>query len=356
MGRTDVSAHVGTTPRSGEARIAEEALVQSVGLRRAVATRQRLTATRAKLWVESKSVDVGVRVQGQPAEASFTVANNGTGPMLLRVAGDCVCLSATGPTRLEAGESGVVRARYDTTSLGGGISHRVVIRSTDPETPEAFVTMNIAVRTLVRFIVPGATTSSNPTLVRAAGQPVELFLVNDPTKPLKVRSARVDGIEGELTYEPWSGTLADPVLKEDELPRQGYRFRFVPKTLATGTTLLALSVQAEDGERHVGNVFLNKGLVVTPPAAGFPDLGTTPGRVEVILSNAPRRFRIVSIRAEGTGVSASEIEAPAIKELHRIAIVIDPAKVVKGDVRRVVVRTDDPQSPEITIPIVIPEQ
>ncbi|RYG44213.1 DUF1573 domain-containing protein, partial [bacterium] len=216
MGRTDRTTSLGTSPRANEALLADQTFTQATAIRKAIANGQRLSPGSPKLWVETKSLDLGVRVQGQPAETSFTVANNGNGPMSLQVLGDCACLSAMGPTRLEAGESGVVRARYNTAQVGGSLKHQVLIRTTDPEQPVIGVTMNLAVRTLARFIVPGG-----PTLMPTDGAPVDLYFVTDPSKPVKIKSAQADGMPGDLTSEPWQGTLADADLAEGPLPREG---------------------------------------------------------------------------------------------------------------------------------------
>ena len=40
---------------------------------------------------------------------------------------------------------------------------------------------------------------------------------------------------------------------------------------------------------------------------------------------------------------------------HRIAITLDPARIVPHEKRRVVIKTDDPLNPRIEIPITIPE-
>ncbi len=357
MGRTDRRALVATSPGIVEAGTGERALALSTALRETLAKGRAVPAEAPRVWSERREADLGSVRRGEPAEVQFTVANNGDGRMLLSVRGDCGCLTAVGPSELGPGETGVVRARYDTSALGGTIRHRVVIRTNDPETPRLEVPLSIFVRLPSRVLLP-----SGPTHLLDGGSPFEMFLVGDGEGPVALEGARVAGVEGTLTTEAWSGTLPDPELGEGPRRRQGYRLRFAPKAAGFalgGRRMASLEVRlkgAGDAERT--NFAVQRGIAPVPLSLTFGEPDSTPMDAETVLGRPGRPFAIAGFGALPPGYEAFCATRGVRAERHTVRVRVRPERLGRaaGGVlpsATLRVRTDDPDQPEILVPIVL---
>jgi len=47
--------------------------------------------------------------------------------------------------------------------------------------------------------------------------------VIDPERSFKVTGVKIHGLNAIAEFEPWEGNLPDPVLKQPDSPRKGYK-------------------------------------------------------------------------------------------------------------------------------------
>ena len=350
MGRTDRRAADATNPGITEAGTANRALKLSDRLRAALAKGIPLVPRAPDAWAEKRSVDLGAVRQGEPAEVQFTVANNGSAPLLMLVSADCGCLTAFGPRELGPGETGVVRAKYDTSIIAGTTRHNVVLHTNDPETPRLAIPVTVFVRPPARILIPEGSTH-----LLESGRPLELFLVGDEGAPATLEGATVTGISGDLTTEPWSGSLADPVLGEEAKPRAGYRLLFTPKAdalLAPGRRNATVEVRLKGvAEPLRTNFFLQRGIAAVPLSITFGRLDSTPDDVEFTVSRPSRPFAITGFGPLPPGLEATLPQNGASADRHTVRLRVFPGRLKRDLAATLIVRTDDPAQPAINVAV-----
>ena len=349
MGRTDVRAAVMTSPSSGEAYIAREALELSARLRKAIKDRERLDDGLPDSWVENNSIQLSEAAQGETSTTSFAIANRGTAPLRLRIMGDCGCLSAVGPTELAPGQAGVVRARYDTSAIAGDIGHKVLVYSNDPEAPLRSIPIRIRVKPAYQIIRSGGLSAT-----LKGDEPVDMFLAIAGDKPFTVIAADLSGIPGEIAFEPWSGTLAHPELNEGPLARRGYRLRYTPKDLPAGKGLgaVTLTTDSKVNPSIVFNFSVQRGIVASPGSVYLGELTGAAGAARLALSRPGQAFRVIGITSGHKGVTAVLDHKLSKPDLAVIRIEADAKKIVGPLNTSITVKTDDPTQPEIVVSVV----
>ena len=109
-----------------------------------------LPEPRGDIELSATEFDFGTVANNAPVDHVFQVHNAGDGPLQISgVSTSCGCTSATvGRDRLAPGESTELRVSYDPLTHDGATGQfmRVVyVRSDDPDTPEATLTIHVTV-------------------------------------------------------------------------------------------------------------------------------------------------------------------------------------------------------------------
>lgn len=147
-----------------------------------------------RVYVRTRTVDVGRLRQGEKATATWTLENRGSVDLhITGIKGSCSCTIPRTLTpeerRLEPNEKLVIQAVFDSTGRKGGQRRSITVSSDDPDEPELklFLTGNVV--TLMEISVKGRP-ATNYSLGSARpgttlSEPIEL-LPTDPGQTLEI--------------------------------------------------------------------------------------------------------------------------------------------------------------------------
>ena len=143
-----------------------------------------------QLQPEGTEYDFGVVFQGEKVEKVFRFANRGDATLTIdRVRTSCGCTAVLlSATRLEPGESGEVRAVFDSTRFAGEVLKTIYVNSNDSLQPLLQLTIKGSVRQEVQITPPLADLG---LIQPARAKEVAIVLTNQGIAPLKVVGTEV---------------------------------------------------------------------------------------------------------------------------------------------------------------------
>jgi hypothetical protein len=115
-----------------------------------------------KLAVPKTEVTVGALIAGETAAAEFAIENRGTEPLkITHVATSCGCTTTSYPRTLAPGEKGVLKAKLASNPLWSGrVQKEITVTSNDPAQPTRKLHLVAEMRPLFQF------SPVNPLVVR----------------------------------------------------------------------------------------------------------------------------------------------------------------------------------------------
>lgn len=331
-----------------EAFAAKENLQYVDKLAAAVLKRKPLQSVTPAAKLDEKQVNLGEATQGEIKKFSLQIANNGTGPLRWRAVPDCSCLSADNGGQIPAGSAMTIRAQVDTTDFVGELHKQLMIYTNDPEMPIQLIPVTLKVQPLYRFLPA----------------PPPAFIVNDPpfTVPVhlaltsadqfQIKSAKVAGVEGTVTWKKWSGEAEDPELNDPKRMRNGYVFEItVTGGLPPGRANATLTIETDHPvfgaiRRAVG---FQKGIVAFPDILYLGEMRNVPRKVFLVVNRPGNPFRITSAKVNISGFSVTVPVGE--KDEHRLVVAYD-GKHEDGSFEGVItLTTTDEKQPQILVPI-----
>ena len=337
-GRPDILTFV---PDREEVLLASRNLALADRLRAAVAAGKPLGLTMPVLRLTTPSFDLGTVDQGTPLTATLELENLGAGSLEYMVKPDCSCFSPVAPGRVPAQGRTKIPLKMNTDEFVGRQDKRVLLQTNDPERPVVEVPITFRSRPAYRLFRPGG---DRVTLPEKGASTFDYFLFTPPGSKLHATAVHWDGMPAHVTWEPWTGPLADPEMQEGALPRQGWRFHVnVPANLEAGRTNGTLTIDTDSPTFHtlLATLYVQKGIVADPVNLGDVVPGTSASLI-VDRPNAP--FKIL-------GVDAGLLKATWTDRTGGWEYRIDleyPGGAQQGDLLvKVRIHTDDPKQPYI---------
>lgn len=329
--------------------LANENLNLASTLRRAVSEKRVVEAQAPRMVVDPRRHDVKGLTQGESFRFSIQITNTGIGVLQLRTAADCGCVALSRVTSVFPGQTVLLPVTVDTTDFPGKQLKRVLIYSNDAHNPLQIVPIEFEATPAFRFLSdvgPNVLVDSNGAFV-----PIVLALA-DGTR-WGVRGARVDGVEATVTFERWSGPLADAELGEGPRQRTGYRFlvAFSPNPVP-GRRFATLVVQTDSDHMPVLRypMTVQSGIVALPERVFFGNITAEPRRAAFLLSRPGAGFRILGIESDEQSLTARARPVRGNEE-YRIDVVFDGKAPIGRLDATLTIRTDDPAQPEIKVPV-----
>jgi len=305
------------------------------------------------LDVPDKVIDLGTVSKGEVVEAVFKVVNEGDEPLLVKsVRPTCGCTVADFDREILPGAVGHVTAKLDTADFSGPVSKSVLIMTNDAANPTVTVIIKADVKPHIE-VLPRPLIRFNAVTKEKMEESV-VVVASEPDKEFKIT-----GVESSVPYL----VASYAPLGADE------RVRGYSQTQYRVT--LGLSDEAEVGPVS-GRVIIHTdhpeapevpvkvyGVVrallhVTPPQIQFGavDAKTRPGRNVIVVSN-----RTTEGEMDITGVNiddpAFSAEVRPIREgsRYQVTVIIDPAAKPGDHYATLKVSTNDPEYPELEVPV-----
>jgi hypothetical protein len=285
------------------------------------------------------------QVQGQPFDFEVQLTNRGTGTLKSRLIPDCGCFSAESPIDVKPGDTGVYHVHMATGEYGGEVRKTLYLLTNDPNRPFIEIPVKVQVQPRYRFLTP----SGSVVVVDGESGHLDVILAVEGT-PLKLSTLRVEGVSGEVEFEPWSGVLPDPDLNRPAAPRTGYRLTVnVAGNLLPGRQPFALAVETEDPNFPVIRTTLmaQKGIAAIPDQLFLGDL-TQPLDAKLLLSRPGRPFRVLKVVSSNPHLKVAETK-PGKHADHDLVVRYDGSGT-PGDLHTsLLVTTDDPRQRTVKV-------
>lgn len=330
--------------------VARQALDVVSQLKEAARKRVRLVPAKPEVFVEPKVLGGKQAVQGDRVVFTFSLTNRGNSLLKYIIIQDCGCFAVESGNRLAPGATTIVRVTTDTTEFPGPFDKSVFVYSNDPDEPSIRIPVRFYVEPKYRFLRESA---APVELVPDTGLILHVYLAVSQSSSFAIRSARVDGVAGVVTYEPWEGTLADPEMQEPAKPRKGYKLSIMTSAeVPPGRIPMTLAVTTDDPVFSTirTTIQLQKGIVALPPSVYFGQVGKAPSSATFLVSRPGKSFRIVRIDSDNPRLRATFEKARGDYE-YRVTVQYD-GKADFGDLNGVLkVVTDDPQQPSVVVPV-----
>jgi hypothetical protein len=322
-------------------------------LRAAAESKTKLSPSgRADVFVDPAAFE-GEGVQGDQLDLPVQVTNRGTGTLAVSVEGDCGCIVPEQADPVAPGMSGLVKVRFDTRELTGPVERQIILFTNDPEMPARAIPVRAKIAPRYRFLMPGG----DAITVDEGGATSEIFLSlpDGEENDMKVLNARIIGLEGaSVTYEAWTGVMADPAMKEPERPRHGYKFKVkVPDTLPPGRSPvnIALVTNVPQFTELYHTIYLQRGIVAQPEELFLGEVARKPKTSNIVLTRPGRPFEVKSVRSTLPNFTVKALPGSRPDEI-KLQITYDglaPAGRIEG---AIIVETNDPKQPQVRVPIV----
>jgi hypothetical protein len=348
MGRTEQPNHQDAAITPDEATWANACLKVADILREAIRNKKPLKAARPIVHIDPIDPKETSLLQGDQSVYKLSFQNQGNAQLNYRMTSTCSCLIGTPSGQVQAGQGAQIDVKFDSKEFKGDLVKHIYLYTNDINQPIVEIPIVAHITPRYRFLAP----LGNFFLLEGKEVAFDVFWVLPDKADLKPLRWSIDGIEGSADLTPWKGELADPELKEGVKPRTGYKITIhIPDQMIFGRKPGLLTITTEDlAFRTVVFAFtIQKGIAVAPIQLY---MGTvSPGTKSVgILSRPGKAFKVVGVNLTETYLEA-HIE-PGKDDTEYRLVVEYKGKAPKGVFRALVkVTTDDPQQPEVLVPV-----
>jgi|CXWL01.1.fsa_nt_gi hypothetical protein len=318
-------------------------------LKKSIDTKTRIRPEVAKAQFDISAFELGNHVQGEIIPISFQITNTGSGLLMVQARPDCGCLFIDPALNIEPGRTALVKGGVDTHEYVGNLAKKYFITTNDPDHASFEVPVLLSVAPLFRTLMP----VGNTILATKNGAEADIFLTLNPAAKFKAISVSTAGLPSTASIVPWNGTLPDPEFGEAAIPRSGYKVHIrVEKGMPKGRFGLTALIATDSLEfpviRHSFNV--QTGIVSLPDQVYFGEIDRSPRRGFFFLSRPNKPFRILSIATNSPFAIAKIMTAKGQTE-YRISVILDGTQPTGRLGAKVKIKTDDPEQPNIEVPV-----
>lgn len=351
---TSAMTHLDTPSRSPmglakyEAELAIENLAVVEALRKAANAGQKLSPKASAVETPTERIDLGKVYQGEQKDFAVSIRNTGTATAQLWIRPDCGCITAPGIVKVEPNQSTSVLIKFDSSLFLGEATKHLYLISNDPKTPVRTFDFHVNVVPLYRFLSP----TGNVAILDDNGGSADVYLTFSDREPFQVKSFQVNGIrDTKVTYEPWSGSMADPEQNGPEIPRKGYKFHLeFPASIPPGRVPSSLIVFSDNptfpyAQYHFA---VQKGIVALPDDLFLADM-TKAIDAKVIVARPGRPFKILSAVADSEALHVT-ID-PSGSDNYTLLVKYDGRAALGPFNQQITVTTDDPKQPTIVVTV-----
>jgi hypothetical protein len=315
----------------------------------AVEKKQALKPAIPSASFDPANIERGPVIQGTPIEFSVQVTNLGNATLQFKVVPDCGCMTASPAPAIAPGTSVAVPVKIDTKEIVGDFNKHIMLFSNDSEKPLQIFPIHVRTIPRYRFL----TNEPSVLIIDNKSLDTEFFMASPAKQPLEITSVEVQGNPGTATFEPWSGTMADPALNEPAQPREGYRIKVnLGEPQVNGRSAATVVIKTSDPKfpllRYV--IFAQKGIAAMPASIFFGELGKAEREASFILTRPNKPFKIQKIDSDSSFVDA--VAVPINGEAEYKVKCTYSGKAPIGDFRATLtIHTNDSKQPLIRVPV-----
>jgi Protein of unknown function (DUF1573)/HYDIN/CFA65/VesB-like, Ig-like domain len=168
-----------------------------------------------KVAVDMPNFNFGTILQGKKVKHLFTVRNRGDAPLIIKaVRPSCGCTAASVTSSvIPAGESGGIRATFDSVNFAGTVHKTILVETNDPDKPASSLTLTGTVAEELQVeprrldlgrIKVKSTFRSNLVVTNRGKKSIRIMSVTSSLPSVEATAARTDLKPGESLTIPIS--------------------------------------------------------------------------------------------------------------------------------------------------------
>jgi|GEM_PF-6688030 len=330
--------------------LASTLIFQAEQLRTWAQTKTKVTAAFPEVFLPTREVNLGTITQGEPQDFQFEVRNRGKGPLHFAVRPDCSCFLINYNPVVQPGEVGIVTVNMNTTEFQGHYDKGLYVYTDDAENPVTRHAVKAMIRPAYRMIQEGA--HQQTFVMSPQGLKINYLIFADEELKFEPRKVSVEGISAVASIAPWEGEVEDPEWFDGKQRRKGYRISILASpSAAMGRTLVAMLVQTDSKQFPMlgTNFYVQKGVAVSPGSVFFGDVTSELSRASVMLETTSESVEVKEAISSDPRFTAKLEKISATQ--YRLTVDFKPGTEKGTVLTSVLVKTTDPDSPEINIPI-----
>jgi hypothetical protein len=320
-------------------------------LRETATKKKPFIARKARLFLESKTLQFPDTLQGEFGETEFLISNNGNSTLQLLAFGDCGCIKGFAPPELKPGETARLNGTYDTTEITGEVRHNVVLLTNDPRYTRIKIPTIIKVKPRFAAVFP----DSDVVDLNQPKNEMSFYFTSDLEKLPEIKQVNTGGFPLKVSYEKFYGTVDNKFGKASKEKIRGYKVTVDYSGVRTipiyGRINSSIFFATNDEVLSSVRPMLNfqKGILAIPETL-FLGSPTGPFEAKLLISRPANDFKIVEIRSESQRLTASVKKRLSAGE-YELKIRYDGKALDHKINSKLYIKTDDPNAPEIVVPV-----
>ncbi|MFM9872197.1 MAG: DUF1573 domain-containing protein [Fimbriimonadaceae bacterium] len=330
--------------------LVRKTLEQSNQLREWAKSKTKVKAEFGEAFLPENVVDLGTITQGEPQAFQFEVRNRGKGDLHFAVKPDCSCFLINYNPTVPGGEVGIVTVQMSTIDFQGSHDKGLYVYTDDAENAVTRVSIKSMIRPAYRLMREGD--QSSTLVMTPQGLSLKYFLFADNELPFEPRKATVSGVSAVASISEWEGDVEDPEWFKGKQHRKGYQISvLISPSAANGKNLVALLIQTDSKQFPVlgSNFYVQKGVALNPSSIFYGDVTSELVRATCYLDLPTQSTEVISAKASDPRFTP-KLERVSDTQ-YRLTVDFRKSKETGTIFASVSVKTNDPDSPEIIIPI-----
>lgn len=315
----------------------------------AAKNKKKLAAHFPSFFIDQNQINFHDVVQGEDQQFQIQIVNRGKAPLQFSIRPDCSCFNLIYDPIVPPESSALVSIYMSTTDFQGPQDKGLFIYTNDPEHPTQRIGVVGNIAPAYRLITGD---TGDTVMFGEGGAKLTYYLFTPDSVAIKPLRATISGLTGVTSITPWEGTLADPQSNESAKPRKGYKIDVLLSPGAVqGRILAAMLVQTDSKTFPVlgANFYVQRGVAVTPQTVYFGDVKGGIARAWAMINGPGRDFKILEIKSSETYITAKTEKLRSGE--YKLSVELDAKPGTGTIIASLLIKTDDPDTPQIVIPV-----
>lgn len=329
--------------------VAEENLRITSKLVTAAKNKVKLAAHFPEIFIDQKEINFNTVVQGEPQQFQLQVVNRGKAPLKFSIRPDCSCFILNYEPVVAPESTAIVQIYMSTADFQGKQDKGLFIYTNDPEQPVTRVGV-IGYLTPAYRLITGDTLDT--VMFTDSGAKLTYYMVMPDSVQIKPLRANVSGVTGVTSITPWEGNLADPLMNKPAEPRKGYKIDILLSPgVIKGRVLAALMIQTDSKVFPIvaANFYVQRGIAVSPQSVYFGDVKGGVARAWSLINGPGRDFEILEIKSSEKYITAKTEKLKTGE--YKLSVELDAKPGTGTILASIVIKTNDPDTPQLVIPV-----
>lgn len=300
----------------------------------------------AQAFVNRPQLPLNLR-QVEPVIFTMEIVNRGEGTLLYEVIADCACFTLDYNGRVNPGQTSLVRIGLDTTIVPGDFRKALYVYTNDPD-------RSLEIIEFVDFVQPAfeftRSWSGSALTLGPDQREVTLGLLLDPD--INIREIASNNADSPASWRELERPAEPPSGWRRVIPRSYEITVRLPQREFFGRLPLGFAVETDHGRLDLirWSFQVQRGIAVLPTAVFLGQMGVDPIRGTAQIVRPERPFGIREVRSDSPFIIA-EVRELEFETGYEVMVEYLGGAPLGTFEASVTVVTDDPDEPEVVVPI-----